>query len=247
MLEPLTLALLALPGDPGDVFGPVLKHPETLLAKGGRGGGGRGAGGRAGVKLSRAGETLESGKLARALKGRKLRWYHSGRERKRLLLLYRKVRAYYVMSFLCKVLAAPVMFLTLVAFLGLAHVLEREDVPSACSHALIAAFFLVQFGIGAEVAESEQAVEAFSDAVLAGKSPKDCLHAFREHGIYNVKIVLTVYSALSALLVLALTWTLRGRVSARTLLLASLTTTAILIAPVIMGLWILKWGAWVVR
>ncbi len=34
-MEPLTLALLALPGDPWDVFGPVLEHPEVLLAKGG--------------------------------------------------------------------------------------------------------------------------------------------------------------------------------------------------------------------
>jgi hypothetical protein len=40
VLEPLTLALLALPGDPGDFTGPVPEHLETLLAKEGRGGGG---------------------------------------------------------------------------------------------------------------------------------------------------------------------------------------------------------------
>ncbi len=37
MLEPLTLALLALPGGPGDFTGPVSEHLETLLAKGSRG------------------------------------------------------------------------------------------------------------------------------------------------------------------------------------------------------------------
>ncbi len=40
-MEPLTLALLALPGDPGDFTGPILEHPEVLLAKGRAGGGGK--------------------------------------------------------------------------------------------------------------------------------------------------------------------------------------------------------------
>jgi len=58
----------------------------------------------------------------------------------------------------------------------------------------------------------EEAVETSSDVVLAGKGPRDCLHAFREHGVHNVRPVLEVYSALSALPVLALTWTLLGKV-----------------------------------
>lgn len=40
MLEPLTLALLALPGDPGGYLGHILlEHPEMLSAAGGGRGG----------------------------------------------------------------------------------------------------------------------------------------------------------------------------------------------------------------
>jgi len=109
------------------------------------------------------------GSFPGALKGRRFRGHHFRLERERLLILHRRVRAHYVASFLCKALATPVMFLAFVAFPGLADVLEREDAPTACFYALIAAIFLPQFRLRVEVSEMEEAVEAFSDAVLAGK------------------------------------------------------------------------------
>ncbi len=120
------------------------------------------------------------------------------------------------------------MFLAFVAFPGLADVLEREDGPTSCFYALISAI-LLQFGLGVEVSEMEEAVKVFSGAVLAGKGPKDCLRAFRGHGVHGVRLVMRVYSVLSALLVVVLTWTLLGRVKSRALLLALLTTTVMLI------------------
>ncbi len=80
--------------------------------------------------------------------------------------------------------------------------------------------------------------------MLAGKGPKDCLRAFRGHGVHDVRLVLRVYSVLSALLVVVLTTPL-GRVKSRTLLLTSLTTAVILI-PALPGLWVLRWSAWVI-
>ncbi|WP_456467239.1 hypothetical protein [Methanopyrus sp.] len=212
-MEPLTLALLALPGDPWDVFGPVLEHPETLLAGSRGGGGGRSVGGRAGARLFRAGEVLESGKLYRALKGRWFRCHHSRLECERLLVLYRRVRAYYTASFLCK--AAPVTFLT---FLGLADVLEREDAPTAYLYALISAIFLPQFG-RPRCRRWRKPSRPFRTPCSPARVPKDCLRSFRGHGVHDVRLVLRVHSVLSALLVVVLTWTPLGRVKSRTLLL----------------------------
>lgn len=50
---------------------------------------------------------------------------------------------------------------------------------------------------------------------------------------------------LSVLLVVVLTWTPLGRVKSRTLPLTSLTTAVILI-PALPGLWVLRWGAWMI-
>jgi hypothetical protein len=53
--------------------------------------------------------------------------------------------------------------------------------------------------------------------------------------------MLRVYQMLSVLLVVVLTWTPLGRVKSRTLPLTTAVTH-----PVLPGLWVLRWSAWVV-
>ena len=126
----------------------------------------------AGARLSRADEVLKSGKLSRALKGRRFRCNHSRLERERLLILHRRVRAHYVASFLRKALATPVVFLAFVAFPGLADVLEREDAPTACFYALIAAIFLPQFRLRVEVSETGKPSRPFRTPCSPARVPK---------------------------------------------------------------------------
>ncbi|WP_148679789.1 hypothetical protein [Methanopyrus kandleri] len=97
MWESLVLAMLSVPEDPGEWLGPVLGHPEVLLAKVGRGGG------RVGIKFPRIGRTSKSERLPR-VKIKNWGYYperereeRERRERELLSLVYWKVWLYHRM------------------------------------------------------------------------------------------------------------------------------------------------------
>ncbi|AAM02569.1 hypothetical protein [Methanopyrus kandleri] len=228
-MEPLTLVLLVFPGDPGEHLGhALLEHPEILSAVGGgRGGvaGGRGGGGRggAGVKLSRAGKVLKSPKkFYRVLKRLKRRKHRPERERRRLLLLYWKVRIYDRIVPTALILSGFISFFVVPPVLDflsdrlLRKAWERKygrrfrrtrewrhrcdyELSRLCDDVTYRLFLTSLLGflvVGVEGIFSTWAVEAFADAVLRGEGFRAALDAFRWYGVLGMEYLLAAYAAL---------------------------------------------------
>ncbi|WP_456483475.1 hypothetical protein, partial [Methanopyrus kandleri] len=195
-------------------------------------GGGRGG---AGAKLSRAGKILKSpGKFLRALKKFRVRKRYSERERRRLLLLYWKVRLYYrtvaegVLLYASSALAIVIFALD---FLTDDLELLRETWFERGLYLTSGGALLAIFG---EMGVANRAVSAFSEAVLRGGGLPAALGAFQAWAVYGTVILLAMYVAF-VLLAVALT---RKEPDVRTL--------PVLAVPLATGIWALNWGLWVV-
>ncbi|AAM02568.1 hypothetical protein [Methanopyrus kandleri] len=240
MLEPLTLTLLALPGDPGDVLGPVLEHPEVFPAMGRKGHDGERWTGRrkrvqrVDAKLSRVGEIL-SGRSPGTRKGSELRKRYPERKRERLLSLYRRVRLYYrtVFDELVRLLVA-----LLVTFFMVCLAVKAAGEDSVANLFRLAGISII-VDIVALIAFCEivlTAVEDFADAVLAGESPEAALDAFYGGAVLTLGYSLIAYAAVAL-------WIVRR--TSRELDVRTLVQASILILPLVAGFRALVWGMWV--
>ena len=227
-MEPLTLALLVLPGDPGNLTGPVLEHPEVLLAKG------------------RAGKVVVKVfiKLLRALRKRRPSELHElypewwGVWRYGSAAPYWKVRVY------CRVV--PLCLLTAFATLlsggfGLLALLCVDVIESSWGYTAAMSITAAFAGVLLELMGSCYAIKRFLDAALRGEGLRGCLHAFKLCGVYGLSMALIMYVLVIAAAIAVVREDLRSLP-----LPVRASSLAALIAPEITGLWTLWWGLWVV-
>ncbi|MEO2241227.1 MAG: hypothetical protein ABGY09_04065 [Euryarchaeota archaeon] len=221
-MEPLTLALLILPGDPGDFTEPVLEHPEVLLAKG-----------RAVGKVVK--------KLLRALGRRRLselypEWW--GVWRYAPIISHRKVRLY------CQTVY-PTLLATLAALFssGLIPLLlcRLGVVGEAWGYVSGTSLIAAVLGVLPELMMAGEAVRDYLSVAFKGGDMGDRIFAFKMWGVYGLLLMLSVYVAAVIMAYRETRDYFRG--FPLTVRISWLVTLAI---PLTTGLWTLWWGLWVV-